>query len=123
MKAVELTKSSIKRVVNYLIQYRAQTEVYTKNQSPHVKTSGWGNRGRTCQLASITGHLCLYSAPSFIWTFITTDQLTNNETLCGFHNLISLQNTDYKKTDGLLYIGYLFMTPLASEQNKRADHQ
>ena len=30
MKAVELTKSSMIRVVNYLIQYRAQTKVYTK---------------------------------------------------------------------------------------------
>ena len=39
-----------------------------------------------------------------IWTFITTDQLTNNETLCGFQNLISLQYTDYKKTDGLFIL-------------------
>jgi len=30
MKAVELTKSSMMRVVNYLIQYRTQTKVYTK---------------------------------------------------------------------------------------------
>ena len=42
MKAFELTKPSMLRVVNYLIQYRVQTEVYTQ-------------KNKVCMLKQVVG--------------------------------------------------------------------